>query len=56
MRKQQQKFLVTKYHTAGLLAGLCTCDVTTVNWTIGARVTNAIGGGSYLIMIIERLP
>jgi hypothetical protein len=42
-------FRVVKRHTAGLLAGLTTTEVTSVSFPVGFVCEKAIGGGSYVI-------
>lgn len=42
-------YLVSKKHTAGLLAGLVTNEITAVKFAVGFVCERAIGGGSYAI-------
>lgn len=43
------RFSVTKSHTAGILAGMTTTEITSCDFPIGFVVKKAIGGGSYVV-------
>jgi hypothetical protein len=43
------RYAVTKSHTAGLLAGSVTTEITSCDFPIGFVVKKAIGGGAYVI-------
>jgi hypothetical protein len=52
---KMQKYQVSKKHTAGILAGLITTEITTVKFAVGFVCKKAIGGGSYIVIECEAI-
>ena len=48
-------FRVTKRFFSGLLAGLTITETTAVEFAVGFRCENPIGGSGYEIMAVERI-
>ena len=54
-RVNRESYRVTKLHTRGVLAGMTTEEITPVHFFAGRKITNAIGGGDYIVLIVEQL-
>ncbi len=48
-------YQVTKAHTAGIMEGTTTSEITTVAFQVGQMVDKAIGGGAYEVVKVVEL-